>query len=117
MCTPLYREARRSGRHPLLHQNNLRVEVVLIKKSGEDYLRFVALRLVVFFAAFFTVFLAAFLTVFFAAFFTAFLGAAFFATFFTVFFAAFFFAAIGIAMTMTNSVDPSARIFCKKLSR
>lgn len=65
----------------------------------QDYLRFATLRLVVFFAAFFTVFLAAFFTVFLAVFFaTRFFGAAFFTTFFTVFFAAFFFAAIGIAI-------------------
>ncbi len=97
MCTPLYRVRRRSGRRPALCKTTSYMEVVLHKKSGEDYLRFVALRLVVFFAAFFTVFLAAFFTVFFAAFLTVFLTA-FFATFFTVFFAAFFFAAIGIAI-------------------
>ena len=99
MCTPLYRVRRRSGRRPALCKTTSYMEVVLHKKSGEDYLRFVALRLVVFFAAFFTVFLAAFFTVFLAAFFaTRFFGAAFLAAFFTVFFAAFFFAAIGIAI-------------------
>ena len=77
--------------------------------KGDYFLRFVALRLVVFFAAFFTAFLAVFLTAFFTVFFAArFLGAAFFTVFLAVFL---FFAAIGIAMTMTNSVDPSPRRF------
>ena len=99
MCTPLYRVRRRSGRRPALCKTTSYMEVVLHKKSGEDYLRFVALRLVVFFAAFFTAFLTVFLTAFLAAFFTVFFATRFFgAAFFTVFFAAFFFAAIGIAI-------------------